>query len=61
MKRSGPSSFPESFGEKPRQESHAYLDARMTLLEEHLRHWAPMVYALYCTTVEGTSYHNDSG
>eukprot|EP00959_Pyramimonas_sp_CCMP1952_P033528 703915-Pyramimonas_sp.AAC.1 len=61
MKRSGPSSFSESFGETLRQESHAFEDARMTLWEEHLRHWTPMVYALFCTTVECTSYHYVSG
>eukprot|EP00959_Pyramimonas_sp_CCMP1952_P369710 7743702-Pyramimonas_sp.AAC.1 len=43
-----------------RQESRAFLDARMTLLEERARHWAQMVYTQYCTTVECTTYHYDS-
>eukprot|EP00959_Pyramimonas_sp_CCMP1952_P095772 2002551-Pyramimonas_sp.AAC.1 len=38
MKRAGPSSFSEPIGEAPRQESHASQGARMTLLEEHVRH-----------------------
>jgi hypothetical protein len=55
------SSAPASGPAPTREASHAFLDARMTLLEEHVRHWALIVYALYCTTAECIIFHDDSG